>query len=83
MPRADFLAWYREYPRREARKDAWNAWNQLTDEQTQEAVKALPVAQKIYAGRQQIHIPLPATYLRAERWTDELPRQHASKSFPI
>lgn len=73
---ADFLEFWAAYPRREARADAWRAWQQI-------ARRRPPVADLVTAVRAHISahewcaerrrfIPLPATWLRGERWADEL-----------
>jgi hypothetical protein len=70
-----FVAWYAIYPRREARADAWRAWQQtrarrpvldvlITSVQQHAAVHGWCAARRQY-------IPMPATWLRGERWADE------------
>lgn len=77
-----FQAFYRRYPRHEARKDAEKAWGQI--------VKDNPtiIAQIHQALDWQIPHwetltwylpPLPATYLRQERFTDEPPKPTANR----
>jgi len=75
----EFVTFYTTYPRHEARADAWKAW--------QQTVKAGIDPTCIIAGlKQQVdHLaskkgegfcPLPASWLRAGRWDDEItPRQ--------
>ena len=70
----DFAAWYEIYPRKVSRKDAEKAWNQLTPEQRFAAFESLPVHVRYWqvAGTSPEYLPYPASWLRGERWTDEL-----------
>lgn len=70
-----FLGFYNRYPRREARKDAEKAWGQMRiTPETEDAIHAaLDWQIPLYEQREKHFIPLPATYLRGERWTDEPP----------
>jgi hypothetical protein len=70
-----FLGFYDRYPRKEARKDAEKAWGQLkvTPETEEKIHAALDWQIPIYEQREKHFIPLPASYLRGERWTDEPP----------
>jgi len=63
------------YSRREARKDAMKAWQQISPREQLAAVCAAMEWRRIWAaqGRATHHIPLAATWLRAERWEDDLP----------
>jgi hypothetical protein len=68
---ADFLAFWALYPRREAKGDAWKAW-----EQVRPPIEAVRAALTWQVKRPQwlegpAFIPLPATWLRARRWEDE------------
>jgi len=87
---AEFKAWFALYPRREARgpaRDAYRAARRKVDAQTLE--KAAKNAALLYAERETRYIPLPATWLLEERWTDEppeppdafVPQRSASDSF--
>lgn len=62
------------YPRKEAKKDAMKAWTVMTPEQQFAAAHAVPVHVRYWnaAGRTKQYIPLPASWLRGERWEDEL-----------
>lgn len=77
-----FLGFYNRYPRREARKDAEKAWGQIrVTPETEEAIhKALDWQVPLYEQREKHFIPLPASYLRGERWTDEPPTPPKPKS---
>ena len=62
------------YPRREAKKDAFKAWSKLTFAQQMAACTALVDWRKIFMDREPQFIPLAATWIRGERWEDELPQ---------
>jgi hypothetical protein len=68
---AGFAAFWSIYPRRQARKDALKAWRQLrpTPEVQQSILNAL--TWQVPSWSDLAYVPLPATYLRGERWTDE------------
>jgi hypothetical protein len=70
-----FQAFWDRYPRREAKKDATKAWQQVKPTtETEEAIHAaLDWQLPLWEDREKKFIPLPATYLRGERWTDEPP----------
>src|SRR5262245_50890816 len=69
-----FMAFYRLYPRHEARGDAHKAWHQMIKGTDPTCIMAglrsqVPtLAEKKPEG----FCPLPATWLRAERWNDEV-----------
>lgn len=80
---SEFNAFYRAYPRHDARADAWKAWQQTRGARPPlgalvAAVEAAAVANEWTAGRRRF-IPLPASWLRGERWLDEfeVPSPHA------
>lgn len=70
----DFEKFWATYPRKEAKKDALKAWGALCAEQKYAALAAIPLHIKAWnvAGRSRQYIPLPATWIRGERWEDEL-----------
>jgi hypothetical protein len=74
MSNDGFDEFWSTYPRREAKKDAQKAWSGMTPEQKFAARESIGVHVRYWnaAGRSQQYIPLPATWLRGERWTDEL-----------
>jgi hypothetical protein len=77
-----FAVWYSEYPRHEARKDALKAWTQINpdEELFGELLAAVKTQKKtLWLDRQRQFIPLPATWLRGERWTDEVVQQLPSQ----
>lgn len=72
--RSGFDLFWDSYPRRQAKKDARKAWEQVDgDRHLAEILSALGWQSKqdqwLKNGGQ--FVPLPATYLRGERWTDE------------
>ena len=77
-PEQTFPAFWERYPRREAKKDATKAWVELdpSDALVATILEALEWQSHLWVvieKRQSNHIPLGASYLRAERWTDERP----------
>lgn len=68
------------YPRRVAKKDAQKAWAQMSEAQRMSAVVACANWRKIWAAKDAEYLPYPASWLRGERWEDELPSSvsHAS-----
>lgn len=66
-------AFWAIYPRHEAKKDAQKAWNSLSPADQSAAIEGAAAWRKNYLAREQHQRPLPATFLRGERWTDELP----------
>lgn len=68
----DFKAFWAEYPRRDAMKDAVRAWNKAHPklEVVLEALRKAKRTPSWNRGKQ--YIPLPATYINGERWDDEL-----------
>lgn len=69
-----FDEFWAAWPKREAKKDARRAWDRLTSACKIAALAALPahVARWRIAGTARNFIPHPATWLRGERWEDEL-----------
>lgn len=71
-----FEMFWRWYPRHEAKKDAQRAWCQMHPSRAAlEMIQKALLWQSQQAGWVQSiqFIPLPASYLRGERWTDERP----------
>jgi hypothetical protein len=66
----DFEAFWHLYPRHQARKDALKAWAQLRpdDDLVDQILTNLRV--RTWPDQQRF-IPLPASYLRGYRWTDD------------
>lgn len=69
----DFEKFWKSYPRRLAKGDAWKAWCQLRKEKLLPSVDVLTVAAESYGRRN--HDPeyqkYPAGWLRQHRWLDE------------
>lgn len=79
-----FSAFWARYPNRTAKKDATKAWDQVVKTpQTEELIHAALDWQIPYwASLDWYTPPLPATYLRQERFTDE-PMKKKTISPPI
>ena len=71
----DFTRFWSCYPRRCAKKEARKAWAQLqpTPELVDQMIEALTWQCRQRQWRRREFIPLPATWLRGERWTDDPP----------
>jgi len=69
-----FNNFYSLYPRKMGRKDAERAWNRLTPVQQAECLDAMPNYLKYWKIKETAKdfIPYPASFLNAERWTDEI-----------
>ncbi len=65
------------YPRHIAKKEAEKAWNKLTPDQQECAFRAIPLHKKCWCSecREAHTIPHAATWLRGERFEDELPTE--------
>ena len=72
-----FEQFWRAYPRREKRIDAERTWRRLklTEAVANDILGALAWQRNLRQWRETRFIPLPATYLRGRRWTDEPPRE--------
>jgi hypothetical protein len=70
----NFNDFYTLYPRKMGRKDAEKAWNRLTPVQQAECLEAMPNYLKYWKIKETAkdYIPYPASFLNAERWTDEI-----------
>ena len=73
---SDFLAFFYAYPKKEAKRDAFKAWVQMNSSRPELAALLKEIDRqkgtekwKEAAGR---YIPLPATWLRGERWEDTI-----------
>lgn len=70
-----FIQFWIEYPRKEAKKDAEKAWDKINpaEEIFQEIMNGLRSAKgsRNWIKNDGEYIPLPATWLRGERWKDE------------
>lgn len=68
-----FVSFWKAYPRKDAKDDAAKAWRQVKGEQHVDAILA-DVTRRVDDPQQWTErqfIPMPATYLRKKRWTDE------------
>ena len=72
-----FDAFWAFWTRHEARKDALKAWNQLSPADQTAAIIGAATWRREFIARGVRFTPLGASWLRAERWTDELPDQTA------
>lgn len=70
----NFIDWYQLYPRKMARKDAEKAWKQLSAQDQEAAMEALPNHIQYWKlkNTEKEFIPYPASYLRGYRFEDEL-----------
>lgn len=71
----DFMRFWQQYPRRVARLAALKAWRQLNPPPllVDEMLAALAWQRTQQQWRDLKFVPHAATWLRAERWTDEPP----------
>jgi hypothetical protein len=62
------------YPNKKAKKDAKTAWDKLGCDQMIEAIMQAVEKQSrtIWSGEKARFVPLPATWIRGERWQDEV-----------
>lgn len=69
----DFEAFWKSYPRRQAKGDAWKAWSQLRKQKLLPALDVLTVAAESYGRRstEPKYVKLPGGWLREHRWLDE------------
>jgi hypothetical protein len=72
---APFDEWYSLYPRKEARRAAekayWAALKRATAEEIRDGLKRSMIKWKM-DGTERRYIPLPASWLNANRWMDEI-----------
>lgn len=61
------------YPKRVAKKDAFKAWGQLKPSQQMAAIVACAAWRRVWATKDIDYLPHAATWIRGERWDDELP----------
>jgi hypothetical protein len=68
-----FAKFWVAYPKKQGKRDALRAWTKLQpDGPLQEKILFAIVAQARSKQWQEGYIPLPATWLRGERWDDEV-----------
>src|SRR5690606_22443787 len=76
-----FDAFWSVYPRREGKADARKAWRKINpNSDMMETIGNALRAQmeNNWRGRSKQFIPLPATWLRGERWEDDINRYQGS-----
>ena len=66
-----FTTFWAAYPRRQARKEALKAWRVLRPNGETQAAILDALRWQVPSWPDLAYVPLPATYLRGERWTDE------------
>lgn len=78
----DFEQFWTEYPRKEGKKDAMKAWMRLESTDRFAAREAIGLHVKFWnlSGRERQYIPMAGTWLRGERWSDELAMPQARRS---
>lgn len=64
------------YCKRVAKADARKAWSKLKPAQQLAALVACVAWARVWANTDYQFLPYPATWLRAERWEDELPPEY-------
>lgn len=69
----EFLSWWKIYPRRQQKGDAWKAWQQLVKKKQLPSLDVLLDATSRYAKRvdDPKFVKLPGGWLRAAMWDDE------------
>lgn len=76
----EFQTFYSNYPRHEARADAWKAWQQLMKDGVDPSCILTGLGQQdtyLHAKKDEGFCPLPASWLRGRRWDDEVtPRRN-------
>ena len=70
-------AFWSLYPRREAKKDALRAWSKISGSEHNAILEAVVAWRNVWRQQNRCtqHIPLPASWLNGERWTDEIPAE--------
>lgn len=69
-----FEEFWSQYPKKVAKKDAAKAWAQMPIEAQQKALEAIPTHVQYWqqTNTEKLYIPHPATWLRGERYDDEI-----------
>ena len=71
----DFVRFYDEYPRHDARAEAWKAWAKLspTSELSAEIIEHVRNRKRgEWKDKDKQYIPMPSTFINQRRWTDEI-----------
>lgn len=82
MPANMFDDFWVLFPRKEGKKDAQKAWSCIDPADHVDILVGAAAwrAEWRLRGVETAYIPLPATWLRAERWTDEIPKSAGHSS---
>lgn len=67
----EFAAFWAAYPKHQGRKDAWKAWQSIRPSVAVQAAILAALAWQRREWSDVAYAPLPASYLRGERWMDE------------
>lgn len=69
-----FEVFWMQYPRKLARKDAEKAWQKIAAHKRTEVIEAIKKHAALWKqqGTEKQFIPYPASWLRGERWQDEI-----------
>lgn len=81
-----FEQWWRLYPRRESKADAFKAWGALRKEADRPSFEELMQATQRYVlvtAAEPQYRKLPAGWLRARKWEDELPAPGVTPGAPV
>lgn len=81
-----FADFYKQYPRKMARKDAERAWNKLTYEEQTLALEAITLHKQYWeaTNTEKTYIPYPASWLNGQRFYDEIEiPQEKTKELPL
>lgn len=75
-----FDEWWQHYPRKTAKAEARKAWKQVKPSPSLVQIMITDIQHRLDSGhwslREKKFIPHPATYLRGERWEDEIVPRH-------
>lgn len=76
-----FAQFWAAYPRKVAKKDALRAWEQLRPSRELRETLLAAIQQQLASDQWQNpqYIPYPATWLRGERWLDQLSTRRVSQ----
>lgn len=70
------------YPTRVKRKEAKLLWAKLAPEVQEKIIERLPELVRHWRSLGWYNAPHPTTFLRQERWDDEIPQQQQKCSWP-
>lgn len=74
----EFEKFWKAYPRKVCRKDAFNAFRKITPSDRAVAIEAIEKHKAMWEaeGRDKAFIPHASTWLNGERWHDEIEMPH-------